>query len=415
MKRLLLSVLVVVVIMVGVLIALGRSKSLGPQPSYRGRTLSAWLDAMDDNPRPDDGPEQKAIRAIGTNGFPTLLRWLGEHDSTVRTWWVDLVGSQEWLPYQPSFARAHNEYATSAFRVLGTNAAPAAPALVRLLKHSDPVIRADAAVCLGDIGAAAGSAVFDLSRALVDTDEQARAQAAWALGQIHQAPARIVPLLLHELSNNPPSVQQEIASALGQFGSDAKSAVNALLRCLDGAGKSEKMDDDVRAAAAYSLGQIGEDAARVVPVLVASVHDQDAGVRRQSVQALGLFGDAARDGVSLLLQLLPESPDDAGEQDEEALAELRSSAAEALGEIQTDAETVVPALVASLRDSDAGARQLKAEALGKFGSDAQAALPALRNLFQDEDADVRAAATNAVEAINSDLGSPSSNSNDSKR
>jgi HEAT repeat protein len=369
------------------------------EPSYRGRTLTSWLDGIDANPDPEDGPEEAAIREIGTNALPILLTWVRSHDSALKTSWVGFVNQQDWLPLHPVFARSRSEYAASAFQVLGSAGAPAVPGLLRLLHDRDPRIRADAAFCLGEVQSGAKLAIPDLGRALTDTDEDVRRQTAWALGNIHEDADEVVPILLHELPENSLGVQYAIVYALAQFGPEARSSLPTLVRLLAAPADKEAADDDLRSTAAYALGEIGEDGPTVVPVLIAALNDPDSNIRFAAVEALGKYGPEAGAAVPLLLRLIAESAGDSTDPDAASLADFRGSAAAALGEIHREAETVIPALIASLMDSDANARMLKAEALGKFGEAARQALPALTKLLQDADPEVRASATNSVLAI----------------
>ena len=55
-----------------------------PEPAYQGKSLTAWLRALEAAPdikSPAWRDAVTAIRAIGTNGLPTLLTMLGGDDS----------------------------------------------------------------------------------------------------------------------------------------------------------------------------------------------------------------------------------------------------------------------------------------------------------------------------------------------
>ncbi|MEA5568543.1 HEAT repeat domain-containing protein [Anabaena sp. UHCC 0399] len=71
---------------------------------------------------------------------------------------------------------------------------------------------------------------------------------------------------------------------------------------------------------------------------------------------------------------------------------VRAHAANALGEIGTQAKDVVPALTNALKDPDNDVRIYAAYALGEFGMEAEAkkAVPVLINALQDSDGRVRA-------------------------
>ena len=75
--------------------------------------------------------------------------------------------------------------------LLGSEAAPAVPALVQALKATDPLVRQQAATALGEIGPGAASAAPDLATALSDPEWAVRRQAAVSLGCIGP-PARPV-------------------------------------------------------------------------------------------------------------------------------------------------------------------------------------------------------------------------------
>ncbi|MCX6924607.1 MAG: hypothetical protein NT154_15535, partial [Verrucomicrobia bacterium] len=59
-----------------------RSLSSEREPTYQGRSFTDWLDEYYSDSRErteDDTPKTEAyfaIRAIGTNALPTLLRWV---------------------------------------------------------------------------------------------------------------------------------------------------------------------------------------------------------------------------------------------------------------------------------------------------------------------------------------------------
>src|SRR5205809_809972 len=47
-----------------------------PEPVYKDKKLSAWLDGMP-TPEPTENPEAlAALKAIGTNGIPFYLEWI---------------------------------------------------------------------------------------------------------------------------------------------------------------------------------------------------------------------------------------------------------------------------------------------------------------------------------------------------
>ena len=84
------------------------------------------------------------------------------------------------------------------------------------------------------------------------------------------------------------------------------------------------------------------------------------------------------------------------------LQENRLIAAGALGQIGTEAKTVVPALTELLKDDSESVRRVVVSALGKFGPEAKTAIPALTKTLRDADENVRKAAKEALQKIGSE-------------
>jgi HEAT repeat protein len=79
---------------------------------------------------------------------------------------------------------------------------------------------------------------------------------------------------------------------------------------------------------------------------------------------------------------------------------VRKAAAEALGSIGSDPETVVPLLIDTLKEKNRDLKLGAISALAQYGSDAKDALPALRELANEKtDKMIAKAATGAVKSI----------------
>jgi HEAT repeat protein len=107
--------------------------------------------------------------------------------------------------------------------------------------------------------------------------------------------------------------------------------------------------------------------------------------RGDAVKELGKFGPAAKAAVPVLLQILKGHD-----------AATRSTAATVLGEIKSDPDVVIPALIGCLGDADLEAEA--ADALGDFGPLAKAAVPKLLPLLHG-DKEARHAANHALRKI----------------
>lgn len=106
-------------------------------------------------------------------------------------------------------------------------------------------------------------------------------------------------------------------------------------------------------------------------VLVAGAKDENGQVRRAAAEALGDIGSEAVDAVPVLIQIL---------EDEEW--SVRKAAITALGNIGPEAAEAVPALVQELRD-ESDACDVAIMALGKIGPGATEAVPALIQILED--------------------------------
>jgi len=69
-RRSLCLILVVLVVLAGVIVVLTTRER---EPEYGGKRLSEWVDELPESR--DDAPE-KAVRNIGTNGLPFLMKWM---------------------------------------------------------------------------------------------------------------------------------------------------------------------------------------------------------------------------------------------------------------------------------------------------------------------------------------------------
>lgn len=234
--------------------------------------------------------------------------------------------------------------------------ARALPAVTKLLRSNDPLVRGTAATDLGgEFGPDAKAAVPDLVKRLFDPFA---------------------------------AVRSASAEALGRVGPDAKAAVKPLLALLDG-------DEPgfVHSAACEALGLIRpEDKDEVVAALKAKLKSPDALVRAHAA-----------------LALLRVAGDKSGAQEVEAgltwrTHHARITSAEAAWLVNKDAR-VVPLLIRALEESNLegtggeNERYMAARALGRIGADAKDAVPELLKLAEHRDYAVAAAARTALKAI----------------
>jgi HEAT repeat protein len=206
------------------------------EPKYQGRSLSKWLSTYRD--AGTDTTEEKraaeAVRAIGTNGIPNLLRMLTNDDLQVQ---MD---------------------AKNGFTILGPTAAPAVPVLATLLATTNEVYLFMGAQALGEIGAPAFPA---LMQAMTNRHFKVATQAYLAVGALGTNAKPAIPILLHDLQHPNHFYRERAADALGRLHIEPELVVPALTNLLTDPSLA------ARHLAIQSLGQFGPEAKSAVPAI----------------------------------------------------------------------------------------------------------------------------------------------------
>jgi HEAT repeat protein len=133
-------------------------------------------------------------------------------------------------------------------------------------------------------------------------------------------------------------------------------------------GRFDDRDPGTRLEALKALGSLWPKDAKLLPILIRTLKDSDAGVASAAVTALGSFGPEA---APALVELLSK----------QTLPAERKHAIRALGLMGPSAKEAVPLLIETLKVDDWGVREAAVVALGQIGPDAKAALPALVDVF----------------------------------
>jgi hypothetical protein len=221
------------------------------EPSYKGKSLSYWLQAYKipftathglwrngkpigaDEDLPTRSQADTAIRAIGTNAIPTLLRLIQRRDNRHSYWQFSLARKLPFFRVAPVSPFDPNYEALMAFIELGPDAGPAVPQLVKVYYSEPDRDTKDWVIpTLTQLGPAAEPAVPMLLHALDGTNTLLRANAIFALGAIHADAPVVVPALIACLHKPEYEVRLAAVMALGDYGKVAKSAVPALLELL---------------------------------------------------------------------------------------------------------------------------------------------------------------------------------------
>jgi len=306
--------------------------------------------------------ELSDLGAVAAPAVPALTRMLEAEDQTARI------------------------EATVALANIGPAARTAVPGLLKRLRSTDESGRGAAAYALGKLGAK--SAVADLKQALKDKDQRVRMASAYALTMLdseHRGDLRnVLPVLIDNLGHEMPLVRREMAEAVALLGDDALQAVPALVD------RAADKDPTVRASALHALSQIAPADRRVLAVALTGLTDDTNSVRRTAAYALGRHGTAAQSAVPALKQML-RHPDPFD----------RAVAAWALIKIAPRPDfkkQAIGLLIEALRIENPRARAELATTLGQLGADPRSR-KALQQLRADPDAAVREAAEAALKSF----------------
>ena len=220
--------------------------------------------------------------------------------------------------------------------------------------------------------------------ALKTGDTAARMEAANILGFMREDAAEAVPTLINALEDDYEPIRRNAIYALGAIGA---SAVEPLGDALDEEKEAFEMEPILHICdAAHGLAAIGAPA---IPALATALKDERENVRASAAYALGEMGPVAAEAVDGLIALLTDESE-----------EVRRHATSALGMIKVPVSKTVPVLVQVLEDrEDTDLAFFAAQALTRIGPDATEAVPALREALMSESAYVRGFSSEALSRI----------------
>ena len=220
--------------------------------------------------------------------------------------------------------------------------------------------------------------------ALKTDDPNTRMKAANALGFMREDAAEAVPALIDALEDSYEPVRRNAIYALGAIG---ELSVEPLIDALDAEKEAFEMEPILHICdAAHGLAAVGAPA---VSMLISALQDERENVRASAAYALGEMGPAAAEAVDMLIALLTDKSE-----------EVRRHATSALGMIKVPTSKTVPALVEILENpEDTDLAFFAAQALTRIGPDAMEAVPALRDALMSESAYVRGFSSEALSRI----------------
>jgi hypothetical protein len=188
------------------------------EPIYRGRTVSQWLTRIQEGQWSAD--DRAPIRAIGTNGIPSYLRWISFEESPQRIRIAKLV--------EPIFPRFSYRLVSSpgglanrvvcAFEILGPQARTAVPELTRLaLTARDP---ARARRCLNSLGFIGPDAIPSILALTTNSPPEIRSFAFWKLADFGTNNPAILAALRLALADSDPYMTNAASRVLLKIAPD---------------------------------------------------------------------------------------------------------------------------------------------------------------------------------------------------
>jgi HEAT repeat protein len=316
-KRISFLVAIVVTAMVVYLFA----TRLPPEPVYKERPVSKWLDDIPSSAfsssifisrsLPAQAEAEKALKEIGPQAIPFIIRKLDENDSPSLNMYREAwAGSPKFLqkhlpkPKQIGFNASD---AASAFSAIGTNAVPL---LLPKIKDRNPAVREAVLNVLGNgfwKALSTNEAIAIFQKALSDREPTVRLYSALGLGRIGPAASNAVPALIAALQkknsardrfNSPVPTQTAMIGALENIGTAASTAVPTLTDMMTTG------DQATRLRAAIALWHITSNANLSLPELIKETPTLGEGYKLIAAFTLRQMGPRAKPALPMLMKEL---------------------------------------------------------------------------------------------------------------
>jgi HEAT repeat protein len=268
------------------------------EPSYNGRLLSQWLGDMRLS-APGSGPYEEAIRGMGTNAIPTLLKWMSYEPSPSELSSRIEEKVPHWRPITNLnlYPAQRGQRAGYAFGYLGAMARSTIPELTRLARTASNLERADRfAGALASIGPEAVPSLVSLA---THSPPWTRWATIGALGGFADDPAvaaQLLPMLINCLSENDTNTDYPVTGraegVLVAMGPGV--VVPALTNALQSASAFTRQ----RAIVCLSAFEPTNLPPTAVPALRAAMRDPDSEVRSIATSILRKMGEFEAPGAN---------------------------------------------------------------------------------------------------------------------
>jgi HEAT repeat protein len=358
---------------------------LGPEAK---QALPALLKLLKDQDEGLRRSAQKALDAIGKPAkvdVPLLTSALKDESPLVRAYAAEALGS---IGSDASLASrslrdavmdkdAHvQQNATIALARIGLQPTDITPELLDALKNTDIETRRTAIIAIAKMGADAKVAIPFLMESLNSPAKAIRESAVLALGSIGAAAKPALPALKKLLTDEDEQTRFSAARALTEVAPSDTDGLTVLVQAL-------RDRPEWKLAALAQIAKIGPGAEPIIPDLVKAMRDPDRAVCTKAAETIGSVGQSAKGAITALIENLKEPK----------MKDCCQRALERIG------KAAVPSLTDAMSNRNVAIRIGAAEALGNIGSDARSAMTALAGASRDKSKEVREAARSALTKI----------------
>ncbi len=261
------------------------------EPMFQGRTLSYWLDFLNNPSKDWEHREDAAIavRHIGTDALPFLLKWMRDETPPWRLKLNTTLGKLpkpiRTIPFVASFIETKPDYsplAVAGFSILRSEASSAVPELTRVMNRTRYYSRQRRAIqALASIG---NEGLEPLLQALVDPKIQDRALIAKEIGWMGCLGTNVVtaiPFLIRCVGDTNLHCRNEAVKALGDLALEPQISIPTLTNCLENSGWSY-----LRVMVIEAIARFGTNSLVAIPSLVRAQDDSDPFVQTAASIAL---------------------------------------------------------------------------------------------------------------------------------
>lgn len=360
---------------------------MAAEPEYQGRSLSEWVDDLQ-NGKPEAKAEARAALAqMGPAALSYLTRELTRPPTPVQR----AAGAlSQYVPkvikaplqriYSPSHEIVEKYAALNAIRSLGTNGTAAVAPLTQVFFEPHQGLSSAAAEVLGTLGT---NALPVFIAALDHGDYNVRASACHGLASLQTNAAPAIPRLERIAREEIGPIASTAFYTLSRVG---PAAVPALI------GLTANTNSSVRSQAIYSLGSIGPRAAEAEDALLLALQDPVAEVRWRAIESLTRIAVTSPRVIEPFIAAL-DDPNPS----------VRATAAHGLSFRRRIVHQHLEKFFSLLEDESPGVRGQAALALGQTAELGEPAIGPLEKLVTDTNEVVSANARQALETISNSL------------